>query len=58
MDNNIKDLNQANLNYIKAAMQHKKFRHYYNMVLFRKNVSGDRKMLLKISNSKMNVSFR
>ena len=54
----IKQLNQANLNYIKAAMQHKKFRHYYNMVLLRKNVSGDRKMLLKLNNSKMNISFR
>ena len=54
----IKDLNQANLNYLKAAMQHKKFRHYYNMVLLRKNVSGDRKMLLKLNNSKMNISFR
>ena len=54
----IKQLNTANLNYAKAAMQHKKFRHYYNMVLLRKNVSGDRKMLLKLNNSKMNVSFR
>ena len=54
----IKDLNQANLNYIKAEMQHKKFRHYYNMLLLRKNYSGDRKMLLKLNNSKMNVSFR
>ena len=54
----IKTLNQFNLNYLKAAMQHKKFRHYYNMVLLRKNVSGDRKMLLKLSNSKMNISFR
>ena len=54
----IKDLNQANLNYIKAEMQHKKFRHYYNMLLLRKNYSGDRKMLLKLNNTKMNVSFR
>jgi hypothetical protein len=54
----IKQLNTTNLNYAKAAMQHKKFRHYYNMVLLRKNVSGDRKMLLKLNNSKMNVSFR
>jgi hypothetical protein len=54
----IKQLNAANLNYAKAAMQHKKFRHYYNVVVLRKNVSGDRKMLLKLNNSKMNVSFR
>ena len=54
----IKNLNQANLNYIKAPLQRKKFRHYYNMIILRKNVSGDRKMLLKLNNSKMNISFR
>ena len=54
----IKDLNQANLNYNKAELQRKKFRHYYNMLVLRKNVSGDRKMLLKLNNSKMNISFR
>jgi hypothetical protein len=54
----IKQLNAANLDYAKAAMQHKKFRHYYNIVVLRKNLSGDRKMLLKLNNSKMNISFR
>ena len=54
----IKDLNAANLNYNKPALQRKKFRHYYNQVILRKNISGDRKMLLKLANSKMNISFR
>jgi hypothetical protein len=54
----IRDLNSANLNYNKEEIQHKKFRHYYNKVLFRKNVSGDRKMLMKLAATKLNLSFR
>jgi len=54
----IKDLNAANLNYSKESLQHKKFRHYYNKVLLRRRVSGDRKMLMKLVNSKLNYSFR
>ena len=54
----IKDLNAANLNYNKDPFQHKKFRHYYNKVLLRRNISGNRKMLLKLANTKLNMSFR
>ena len=54
----IRDLNAANLNYTKESLQHKKFRHYYNKVLLRRRVSGNRKMLLKLANTKLNVSFR
>jgi hypothetical protein len=54
----IKDLNAANLNYNKDPFQHKKFRHYYNKVLLRRNVSGNRKMLVKLANTKLNMSFR
>ena len=54
----IKELNQVNLNYAKDALQHKKFRHYYNKVLLRRTVSNDRKMLLKLNNTKLNLSFR
>lgn len=54
----IKDLNAANLNYTKESLQHKKFRHYYNKVLLRRRVSADRKMLLKLANTKLNMSFR
>jgi hypothetical protein len=48
----IKELNAANLDYQKSADQRKKFRHYYNKIFLRKNVSGNRKMLLKVFNTK------
>ena len=54
----IKDLNAFNLNYAKDSLQRKKFRHYYNKVLLRRKVSGDRKMLLKLVNTKLNLSYR
>ena len=54
----IRDLNSANLNYNKAQGQRKKFRHYYNKVILRRTLSNDRKMLLKLNNSKLNLSFR
>jgi len=54
----IRDLNAQNLNYNKPALQRKKFRHYWNKVLLRKNVSGNRKMILKLANTKLNKSHR
>tara|TARA_Y100000592_G_scaffold20780_1_gene31909 strand:+ start:14889 stop:22772 length:7884 start_codon:yes stop_codon:yes gene_type:complete len=54
----IRDLNQNNINLAKPSFQRKKFRHYWNAVVLRKNESGNRKMLLKLKNSKINVSFR
>lgn len=54
----IRDLNAANLNYNKESLQHKKFRHYYNKILLRRRLSGDRKMLLKLANTKLNLSVR
>lgn len=48
----IRSLNPANLNYNKAALQRKKFRHYANHVLLYKNVSNNVKMLLKLVNNK------
>jgi hypothetical protein len=47
-----KELNPANLNYNKSTFERKKFRHYYNNVLFTKKVSGNVKMLMKIANNK------
>jgi hypothetical protein len=47
-----KELNPANLNYEKSVFERKKFRHYYNNVLFTKKVSGNKKMLMKIANNK------
>ena len=54
----IRDLNVGNLNYNKDETQRKKFRHYYNKFILRRRSSGNRKMLLKVSNSKLNLSFR
>ncbi len=54
----IKDLNTNNLNYNKPSEQRKKFRHYYNRLILRRRVSNNRKMLLKLNNTKLNLSFR
>ena len=54
----IRPLNPINLNYSKAATQRKKFRHYSNNVILRRNVSGNRKMLLRLNNTKLLLSQR
>jgi len=54
----IKSLNPNNLDYAKPQLQRKKFRNYLNMILFRKDYSGDVNMILKLSNSKSQISFR
>jgi hypothetical protein len=54
----IKDLNFNNLLYQKSSSQRKKFRHYFNKVILRRTLSGDRKMLLKLNNTKLNLSIR
>lgn len=54
----IKTLNPVNLNYAKPEMQRKKFRHYLNFITFIKDISGDTNMLLKIENTKNQISPR
>jgi hypothetical protein len=53
-----RELNPANLDYSKSVFERKKFRHYYNNVLFTRKVSGNSKMLMKISNNKNLLSPR
>jgi len=48
----VKNLNAANLDYSKFPTQHKKFRHYRQVVLLRRLVSGNVKMLFNIANVK------
>jgi hypothetical protein len=48
----VRELNVNNMNYAKDEFQRKKFRHYLNYVFLRRNVSGDRKMLILITNNK------
>lgn len=47
-----RSLNPANIDYNKSVFERKKFRHYYNNVLFTRKISGNAKMLMKISNNK------
>jgi hypothetical protein len=48
-----KNINAAYVDVFKPATEHKKFRHFGNKIILRKTQSGDKKMLLKLVNSKM-----
>jgi hypothetical protein len=51
-------LNPANMDYNKALMQRKKFRHYINYLSLKKDVSGNVNMIFKLFNSKNQISLR
>jgi hypothetical protein len=51
-------INPNYVNYGKASLERKKFRHNINKVFLRKTVSGNVKLLFKISNQKIQQSFR
>jgi len=53
-----KEINPAYVDYNKSELQHKKFRHYGNSIILRKNISNDKKMVLKLVNNKQNLSPR
>lgn len=48
----IRNLNPNNLDYAKYPTERKKFRHYRNLILLRRRVSGNVKMLFNIANIK------
>jgi hypothetical protein len=48
----IRDVNTPNLNYTKAQLERKKFRHYTNFIKLTKEVCGDVNMIIKIVNNK------
>ena len=52
------DINHLYVNYDKSPLQRKKFRHVVNRVFLRKKVSNEVKFLFKISNQKIQQSFR
>ncbi len=54
------NMNPANLNYNKPQHERKKFRHYFNHLILRKSAEAamTRKMLLRLENFKLNISFR
>jgi len=54
----IRDLNMANINLLKSSFERKKFRHYFNHVVLRRSISDDKKMLLRLHNTKINPSQR
>lgn len=54
----IRDLNPVNLDYNKPALQRKKFRHYLNYLVLRKDIVGDVDMILKLTNAKQVYSPR
>tara|TARA_B110000027_G_scaffold69222_1_gene74036 strand:+ start:3 stop:2552 length:2550 start_codon:yes stop_codon:yes gene_type:complete len=54
----IKNLNTVNLNYLKSPLQHKKFRSYYTNLILKRSNSGNRKMLLRLNNTKLLISIR
>jgi len=54
----IRDLNPANLDYNKPMLQRKKFRHYLNYLVLRKDVVGGVDMILKLTNAKQVYSPR
>jgi len=54
----IRSLNSVNLNYNKAPHERKKFRHYHNHILLRRNVSGNNHILLNLASLKVQYSPR
>jgi hypothetical protein len=54
----VKILNPNNLDVNKSLLQRKKFRHYLNLLHLRKDVSGNVNMLIKLNNSKNQISLR
>lgn len=48
----VRILNPNNLNYNKNQLQRKKFRHYTNLVLLRRLVCGNKKMMIMLASNK------
>jgi hypothetical protein len=53
-----KDINPNYIDYFKSTLERKKFRHYGNSIILRKNLSEDKKFILKLSNTKQLNSSR
>jgi hypothetical protein len=51
-------LNQNNLDYTKPELERKKFRHYMSFINLKKKISGNTNIILKISDSKNEISQR
>ena len=47
-----KEINPEYINYFKSSLERKKFRHYGNNILLRRNKSDDNKFILKLTSTK------
>jgi len=54
----IRELNTTNLDYQKSQEQRKRFRHYANFISLKRNISGPVNMVLKMINTKSQISQR
>jgi hypothetical protein len=54
----IKNINPAAVNYAKAELQTKKFRHNNNRIILRRLVCGDKKMIIAMVETKLQISPR
>ena len=54
----VKDINSLAVDYNKPELQRKKFRHYLNYIHLYKEISGDVDMIVKIVNTKSQISLR
>ena len=53
-----KELNLVNLDFNKSQLQRKKLRHYLNILFLKKEISDDVNMIIKLTNSKNQISIR
>lgn len=54
----VRELNMSNLDYKKSQEQRKKFRHYANFISLKRNISGPVNMIVKMVNTKSQMSPR
>ena len=54
----IANLNPNNINYVKHEFQRKKFRHNNTRILLRRTVSGNKKMILNLNTTNVQISPR
>jgi hypothetical protein len=54
----IRNLNENNLNYDKAQLQRKKFRHYNNRVILKRTQNNNVEILVSLARSSQQTSFR
>jgi hypothetical protein len=57
-DGHTRVLNPDNLNYNKSELERKKFRHYLNFLTLKREQCDDVNMIIKLSNSKNQISIR